>query len=62
MVKRDLLAVVFVEHHVAVLAEADLNVILHHGLLDQGQVDVQVGHEQRVGELDDGAIRRDHNG
>eukprot|EP00965_Chrysotila_dentata_P177866 5874956-Pleurochrysis_carterae.AAC.1 len=45
-----------VENHVQMLlAEADFDLVLHHGLLDRGQADAQVGHQQRVGELDDRA-------
>eukprot|EP00965_Chrysotila_dentata_P197229 6178072-Pleurochrysis_carterae.AAC.4 len=44
--------VLLVEEHVEIDAKADFDHVLHHGLLDECQVDIQVRHQQRVGELD----------
>eukprot|EP00965_Chrysotila_dentata_P087658 2893858-Pleurochrysis_carterae.AAC.2 len=42
------------DHQVQMLTEASFDLVLHHhGLLFRGQDDVQVGHQQRIGELDD---------
>eukprot|EP00965_Chrysotila_dentata_P254324 6211833-Pleurochrysis_carterae.AAC.3 len=45
------------------VAKADFDLSLHHGLLSDGsQVDIQVGHQQRVGELDDCAAGHNDDG
>eukprot|EP00965_Chrysotila_dentata_P261696 6214343-Pleurochrysis_carterae.AAC.1 len=51
-----------VEEHVQMIAKADFDLVLHHGLLHGSQVDLQVGHKQRVGELDDCAGSRNNDG
>eukprot|EP00965_Chrysotila_dentata_P009017 293210-Pleurochrysis_carterae.AAC.1 len=45
------------------VAKADFDLVLHHGLLDGCQVDIQVSRlQQRVGELNDCAAGRNNNG
>eukprot|EP00965_Chrysotila_dentata_P112989 3733185-Pleurochrysis_carterae.AAC.2 len=50
------------EEHVQMVAKADFDLVLHHGLLNGSQVDIQVRHQQRVGELDECAAGRNNNG
>eukprot|EP00965_Chrysotila_dentata_P191225 6174390-Pleurochrysis_carterae.AAC.1 len=54
--------VMHVKEHIQMLANAGFDLVLHHGLLDRGQVDIQVGHQQRVGELDDRAAVCNYDG
>eukprot|EP00965_Chrysotila_dentata_P254505 6211897-Pleurochrysis_carterae.AAC.3 len=49
-------------HCVGMVAKADFDLFLHHGLLDKSQVDIQVRHKQRVGKLDDCAAGRNNDG
>eukprot|EP00965_Chrysotila_dentata_P179869 5938832-Pleurochrysis_carterae.AAC.1 len=51
-----------VEEHVQMVAKADFDLVLHHGLLDGSKVDIQVRHKQRVGELNDCAAGRNNDG
>eukprot|EP00965_Chrysotila_dentata_P029984 998621-Pleurochrysis_carterae.AAC.2 len=44
------------------VAKADFDLFLHHGLLDKSQADIKLVHQQRVGELDDCAAGRNNNG
>eukprot|EP00965_Chrysotila_dentata_P242273 6204778-Pleurochrysis_carterae.AAC.1 len=54
--------VMLVEEHVQIVAKADFDLVLHHGLLDGSQVEIQVRHQQRVGELDECAAGRSNDG
>eukprot|EP00965_Chrysotila_dentata_P138599 4584682-Pleurochrysis_carterae.AAC.1 len=51
-----------VEEHVQMVAKADFDLVLLRSLLDGSSVDVQVGHKQRIGELDDCATGRNNDG
>eukprot|EP00965_Chrysotila_dentata_P199499 6179420-Pleurochrysis_carterae.AAC.3 len=51
-----------VEEHVQMVAKANFDLVLNHGLLDGSHVDVQVRHKQPVGELDDCAASRNNDG
>eukprot|EP00965_Chrysotila_dentata_P100845 3331156-Pleurochrysis_carterae.AAC.1 len=44
------------------VAKSDSDLVLHHGLLGGSQVDMQVGHQQCVGELDNCAAGRNNDG
>eukprot|EP00965_Chrysotila_dentata_P150998 4989594-Pleurochrysis_carterae.AAC.1 len=44
------------------VAKADFDLVLHHGLLDGSQIDMQVRYQQRVGELNDCAAGRNNDG
>eukprot|EP00965_Chrysotila_dentata_P195422 6176980-Pleurochrysis_carterae.AAC.4 len=44
------------------VAKADSDLVLNHSLLDGSQVDIQVRHQRRVGELDDWAAGRNNTG
>eukprot|EP00965_Chrysotila_dentata_P201619 6180664-Pleurochrysis_carterae.AAC.5 len=52
--------VVLVEKHVQMLGKATFNLVLHHGLLNGSQVDVQVRHQQRTVLIDCAAGRNNH--
>eukprot|EP00965_Chrysotila_dentata_P008779 286264-Pleurochrysis_carterae.AAC.2 len=54
--------IVLVEDDVQMVANADFDLVLHHGLLDGSQVAVQCWHQQHVGELKNCAAGRDNDG
>eukprot|EP00965_Chrysotila_dentata_P035407 1178004-Pleurochrysis_carterae.AAC.4 len=53
--------IMLVENNIQMIAKADFDLALHHGLFDRGQVDIQVGHQQQVGKLNDCIAGRDNN-